>query len=146
MTSRINATLVQNMCQLPPGPFRISGSTKLSLSSFRIHVAAKMTPSPCGSHGCSVKRSNLATSGGKQTLDDVTAFLVALECHFNNAAQAIRWVGTTGCGEQAVLQLQGDTAVRAVHHFPITAPIGWSTLCTEWSAKYIPSNSMDHVK
>jgi len=64
-------------------------------------------------------------------LDDVTAFLFALERHFNNAAQAIRWVGTTGWGEQAVLQLKGDAAVWAMHHFPMSTPIEWSTICTE---------------
>jgi len=64
-------------------------------------------------------------------LDDVTAFLFALERHFNNAAQAIGWVGTTGWGEQAVLQLKGDAVVWAMHHFPMSTPIEWSTICTE---------------
>ena len=64
-------------------------------------------------------------------LDDVTAFLFALERHFNNAAQAIGWVGTTGWGEQAVLQLNGDAAVWAMHRFPMSTPIEWSTICTE---------------
>jgi len=44
-------------------------------------------------------------------LDDVTAFLFALERHFKNAAQAIGWVCTTGWEEQAALQLRGDAAV-----------------------------------
>jgi hypothetical protein len=83
---------------------------------------------------------------GKRTLDDVTAFLFALERHFKNAAQAIGWVSTPGCGEQAVLQLKGDAAVWAMHRFPMSAPIEWSTFCTELKAKLIPSNALDLVK
>jgi hypothetical protein len=79
-------------------------------------------------------------------LDDVTAFLFALERHFKNAAQAIEWVGITGWGEQAVRQLKGDTAVWAMHRFRMSAPIKWSTFCTELKAKYIPSNALDLVK
>jgi hypothetical protein len=33
---------------------------------------------------------------GKRTIYDVIAFVCALECHFQKAAQAIGWVGTTG--------------------------------------------------
>jgi hypothetical protein len=83
---------------------------------------------------------------GKRTLDDVTAFLFALECHFKNAAQAIGWVGTTGWGKQAVLQLKGDKAIWAMHHFPMSMPIEWTTFCTEPKAKYIPSNALGLVK
>jgi len=52
----------------------------------------------------------------------------------------------TGWGEQAELQLNGDTAVWAMHHFPLSAPIEWSTFCTELKAKLIPSNALDLVK
>jgi len=52
-----------------------------------------------------------------------------------------------GWGEQAVLQLKGDAAVWAMHcRFPMSAPIEWSTFCTELKAKYIPSNALDLVK
>jgi hypothetical protein len=79
-------------------------------------------------------------------LHDVTACLFALEPHFKNAAQAIGWVGTRGWGEQAVLQLPGDTAVWAMHRFPMNTPIEWSTFCTELKAKFILSNALDLVK
>jgi len=79
-------------------------------------------------------------------LDNVTAFLFALERHFRNAAQAIGWVGTIGGGEKAVLQLKGNTAVWAMHRFPMSTPIEWSTICTELKAKFIPSNTLDLVK
>jgi hypothetical protein len=79
-------------------------------------------------------------------LDDVTAFLVALEQHLKNAAQPIGWVGTTGWGKQAVLELKGDAGVWAMHCFPMSTPIEWSTCCTELKAKYIPSNALDLVK
>jgi len=59
-------------------------------------------------------------------LDDVTTFLFALKRHFTNAAQAIGWVGTTGRATQAALQLKGDTAVWAIHRFPMSTPIEWS--------------------
>jgi hypothetical protein len=85
-------------------------------------------PGPSGSRGFSIKSSNLPTYDGKRTLDDITAFLFALERHFKNAAQAIGWVGTTGWGEQAVLQLTGDAATWAMHRFPISTPIEWSTI------------------
>jgi len=55
--------------------------------------------------------SDPPTYEGKRTLDDVTAFLPALERHSMTASQAIGWVGTTGWGEQAVLQQKGDAAV-----------------------------------
>ena len=79
-------------------------------------------------------------------MDDVTAFVFALEQHFKNAAQAIGWVGTTGWREQAVLQMKGDAAVCAMHRFPMSTPIKWSTFCTELKAKFIPSNTLDLVK
>jgi len=79
-------------------------------------------------------------------LDSVTAFLFALERHFKNAAQAIASVGTTGWGEQAVLQSKGDAAVWAMHRLPMSAPIEWSTLWTELKGMFIPSNAWDHVK
>jgi len=63
-----------------------------------------------------------------------------------NAAQAIGWVGMTGWGEQAVLQLKGDAGVWAMHHFPMRAAIEWSTFCTQLKAKLIPSNALDLVK
>jgi len=45
-----------------------------------------------------------------------------------------------------VLQLKGDAAVWAMHRFPMSAPIEWSTFCTELKAKCIPSNALDLVK
>jgi len=45
-----------------------------------------------------------------------------------------------------VLQLKGDAAVWAMHHFPMSMPIEWSTFCTELKAKFSPSNAMDLVK
>jgi hypothetical protein len=83
---------------------------------------------------------------GKRTVDDITPFFCALEQHLKNAAQAIGSVGTMGWGEQAVLQLTGNAAVRAMHHFPISTPIQWSTFCTELKVKFIPSNTLDLVK
>jgi len=83
---------------------------------------------------------------GTRTLDDITAFLFALEQHFKNAAQAIGWVDTTDWVEQAVLQLKGDSAVWAMHRFPMSTPSEWSTFCTELKAKFIPSNTLDLVK
>jgi hypothetical protein len=79
-------------------------------------------------------------------LDDVTAFLFALEPHFKNAAQAIGWVGTMGWGDQAVLPLKGDAAVWGMRHFPMSTPIESSTICIELKAKFIPSNALDLVK
>jgi len=45
-----------------------------------------------------------------------------------------------------VLQLKGDAAVWAMHRFPMSAPIEWSTFCTQLKAKFIPSNALDLVK
>jgi len=45
-----------------------------------------------------------------------------------------------------VLQLKGDTAVWAMHRFPMCAPIEWSTFCMELKAEYILSNALDLVK
>jgi hypothetical protein len=132
--NQVNATPAPNVFSEPTPP--LSGNR----GSF------EPTPGPSGSRGFSVKSSNLPTYDGKRTLDDVTAFLFALERHFKNAAQAIGWVGTTGWGEQAVLQLKGDAATWAMHRFPISTPIEWSTFCTELKAKYIPSNALDLVK
>jgi len=132
-TNQVQATLPPNTSQPPPGPFGIRGS-------------AEPTPRPSGYCGFSVKSSNLPTYEGKWTLDDVTAFLCALERHFKNAAQAIGWVGTTGWGVQAVLQLKGDAAVWAMHRLPMSTPIEWSTFCTELKAKYKPSDALDLVK
>jgi hypothetical protein len=56
-------------------------------------------------------------------LDDGTTFHFALELHFKNTAQAIGWVGTTGQGEQAVLQVKGNEAVWAMHRFPMCTHI-----------------------
>jgi hypothetical protein len=64
---------------------------------------------------------------GKPTLDDLTAFHFALEQHFMNAALAVGWVGTMGRGEQTVLQLKDDSVVWAMHRFPMSTPIKWST-------------------
>jgi hypothetical protein len=133
VVKRLTTNQVQATPAPPPGLFGTSGS-------------AEPTPGSSGSGGFSVKSSNLPSYEGKRTLDDVTAFLFALERHFKNASQAIRWVGTMGWGEQVVLQLKGDAAVWAMHRFPMGAPTEWSTFCTELKAKYIPYNALDLVK
>jgi hypothetical protein len=130
---RLTTNQVQVTPALSPGQFGTCGS-------------AERTPGLSGSCGSSVKSANLPTYEGKRTLHDVTAFLFALEGHFKNAAQAIGWVGTTVWGEQAVVQLKGNAAVWAMHRFPMSAPIEWSTFCTELQAKYILSNALDLVK
>jgi hypothetical protein len=85
ITNRVHATPVPNTFTEPtPGP---SGSLGTSAD-----------------HDFSIKSSNLLMYHGKRTMDNVTAILFALEGYFKNAAQAIRWVSTMGCGEQAVLQ------------------------------------------
>ena len=145
-TNQVHATPAPNTSQPPPGLFGMRGSSEPTSGLFGIRGSAEPTPGSSGSRGFSVKSSNLPTYEGKRTLDDVTAFLFALERHFKNAAQAIGWVGTTGWGEQAVLQLKGDAAVWAMHRFPMSAPIEWSTFCTELKAKFIPSNALDLVK
>jgi len=145
-TNQVHATPVPNTSELPPHLFGIRGSSKPTSGVFEIRGPAEPTPGPSGSHIFSVKSSNYPMYEGKWTLDNVTAFLFALEGHFKTAAQAIGWVGTTGWGEQAVLQLKGDAAVWAVHRFPMSAPIKWSTFFTELKAKFIPSNTLDLVK
>jgi len=145
-TNQVHATPVPNTSLPPPGLFGIHISSEPTSDLFEIHGSAEPTPGSSGSCGFSVKSSNLPMYEGKRSLDDVTAFLFALERHFKNAAQAIGWVSTTGWGEQAVLQLKGDTVVWAMHRFPMSAPIEWSTLCTELKAKFIPSNTLDLVK
>jgi hypothetical protein len=79
-------------------------------------------------------------------VDDITGIFFGLEQHLKNAARAIESVGTMGWGEQAVLELKGNAAVRAMHHFPISTPIQWTTFCTELKVKFIPSNTLDLVK
>ena len=101
----------------------IPGSSEPTSGQFGIRGSAEPTPGSSGSGGFSVKSSNLLTCEGKRTMDDVTAFLFPLERHFKNEAQAIGWVGTTGWGDQAVLQLKGDTAVWAMLRIPMSAPI-----------------------
>jgi hypothetical protein len=112
----------------------------------RTRGSADLTPGLSGNLGFSLKSSNLPTYEGKRILDDVTAFLFALEHHFKNAAQAIGWVSTTGWGKQAVLQLMGNAAVWAMQRFPMSAPIEWSAFYTKLTAKYNPSNDLDLVK
>ena len=143
---RLTTNQVQATPVLPPGTFRIHGSSEPTSGFFGTCGSAEPTPGPSGSRGFSVRSSNVPTYEGKRTLDDVTAFLFALEQHFKNAAQAIGWVGTTGWGEQAVLQLKGDAAVWAMHCFAMSTLIEWSTCCTELKDKYIPSNALDLVK
>ena len=159
MTNEAQGTLAQNTSHPPSGLFGFHGSSELTsgrvgicvpseptFGLFGILGSAELTPGLNGSRGFSVKSSNLPTYDGKHTLDDVTAFLFALERHFKNAAQAVGWVGTTGWGEQPVLQLKGDAAVWAIHRLPMSAPIEWSTFCTELKAKFIPSNALHLVK
>jgi len=145
-TNQVHATLAPNTTQPPPGLVGIRGSSEPTSGLFGIYRSAEPTPGSSGSRGFSVKSSNLPTYEAKRTLDDVTAFLFALERHFKNAPQTIGWVGTIGWGEQAVLQFKGDAAVWAMHRFPMSTPIEWSTFCTELKAKYIPSNALDLVK
>jgi len=130
----------------PLGPFGIRGSSEITSRLLGIRGSAEPTPAPSGGCGFSVKSSNLPTYESKQTLDDVAAFLFALERQFENAAPAMGWVRTTGWGKQAVLQPKGDAAVWAMHHFPMRMPMEWSTMCTELKAKNIPSNALDMVK
>jgi len=98
-THRVHATPAPNPFQPPPGLFRFSGCSEPTSSLFRIRGSAEPTSGSSGSRRFSVKLSNLPTYERKQTLDNVTAFLFALERHFKNAAQAIGWVGMTGWGE-----------------------------------------------
>jgi len=51
-----------------------------------------------------------------------------------------------GWGEQPVLQLKDMAAVWALHHFPMSMPIEWSTFYMELNAKYIPSNPFNLAK
>jgi len=146
MTNQVHTFPPLNTSKLPPDPFEIHGSSELTSGIFGIHGSTEPTPGPSGSRGFTVKSSNLSTNESKRTSNDVTAFLLAFEQHFKNAAQAIGWVGTTGWGEQAVLQLRGDAAVWAMHRFPMSTPIKCSTFCTELKAKFIPSNALDLVK
>ena len=45
-----------------------------------------------------------------------------------------------------MLHLEGDAAVWAIHHFPMSTTIKWSTNCTQSNAEYTPSNTLDLVK
>jgi len=146
MINKVHATPAPNTSRLPLGLFGIRGSSELTSGLFGICGSAEPTPGLSGRCGSSVKSSNLPTYEGKQTLDDVTTFLFALERHFKNPALAIAWVCTMGWGEQAVLQLKGDAAVWAMHRFPMSTPIELSTFCTKLKAKFIPSNPLDLVK
>jgi len=146
MTDQVHATLAPDTSQPPPGSIGIRGSLNPTSGLFGICGSTEPTPGSSDSCGFSAKSFDLPMYEGKWTLDDVIAFLFALERHFQNAARAIGWVGTTGCGEQAVLQLEGDAAVWAIHRFPMSAPIEWSNFCTELKAKFIPSNASDLVK
>jgi len=143
---QLTANQVQGTPSPPTGLFRNCTLSERTSGVFGTRGCAEPTPGPSGSCGCSVKSSYLPTYQGKRTLYDVTAFLFAQERDFNNVAQAIRWVGTTGWGEQAVLQQKGDAAVWAMHRFPMSKPIKWSTFCEELKAKYIPSNALNLVK
>jgi len=145
-TNQVHVTPAPNTSQPPPGLFGMRGCSEPTSGLFGIRGSAEPTPGSSGSRGFSVKSSNLPTYEGKRSLDDLTAFPFALERQYKNAAQAIGWVGTTGWGEQAVLQLKGDTAGWAMHRFPMCAPIEWSTFCAELKAKFIPSNALDLVK
>jgi len=88
-TNQVHATPPPNTSQRPPGLFGIHGSSEPTSGQFGIRGSAEPTPGSSGSRGFSVKSSNLPTYEGKRTMDDVTAFLFALERHFKNAAQAI---------------------------------------------------------
>jgi len=145
-TNQVHATQALNTSQPPPDLFRCCGFSEPTSGPFAICISAEPTPGSSGSHGISVKSSYLPKYEGKRSLDDVTAFLVAFEQHFKNAAQAIGWVGMTGWGDHTVLQLTGDAAVWAMHRFPMSAPIKWSTFCKELKAKFIPTIALDLVK
>jgi len=45
-----------------------------------------------------------------------------------------------------VLQFKGHAAVWAMHRFPMSTPIEWSTSCTELKSMGIASNALDLVK
>jgi len=145
-TNHVQATPASSTSEPPPCPFGIRGSSEPTFGLFGIRGSAGLTPGPSGNHGFSVKLSNLPTYEGKRMLDNITAFLFALEQPFKNAAQAIGWVGTMGWGEHPVVQLKGDVAVWATHRFPMSMPIEWSTFCTELNGKNIQSNALDLVK
>jgi len=145
-TNEVHATQAPNTSQPPPGLFGSRGFSEPTSGPSGIRSSAEPTPGSSGSHGISVKSSNHPTYEGKRSLHNVTAFLFAFERHFKNAAQAIGWVSMTGWGDHAVLQLKGDAAVWAMHRFPMSAPIEWSTFCKDLKAKFIPSNALDLVK
>jgi len=146
MTNQVHATPARNTSQPPPGLFWLCDSSVPTSGLFGTRGSTEPTPCSSGNRGFSVMSSNLLMYEGKRNLDDVTTFLSALERHFKNAAQAIGWVGTTGWGEHTVLQLKGDAAVWAMHRFPMSAAIKWSTVCTGLKAEFIPSNALDLVK
>jgi len=114
---------VLNTSQWPPGQFGIRGSSEPTSGLFAIQSSAKPIHGSSGRSGFYFKSSKVPTYEGKRIFDDVTAFHFALERHIQNAAQAIGWVGTTGWGEQAVLQLNADVAVWPMHRFPMSTPI-----------------------
>ncbi|KAF8241395.1 hypothetical protein K440DRAFT_643511 [Wilcoxina mikolae CBS 423.85] len=91
--------LTTNQVHATPAPNTVSEPNPSQAGN---RVSLEPTPSTSAGHGFSVKSFNLLMYDGKQTLDDVTTFLCALEQHFKKTAQAIGWVGTTGWGEQAV--------------------------------------------
>jgi hypothetical protein len=124
-TNQVHPTLAPNTSQPPPSLFRICGSSESTSVSFGISDSAEPTPWLSGNRCFSANSDNLQTYEGKQTFDDVTTFLFALEQHFRHAALAIGWVGTMGWGEQALMQQAGNVAVWAMHHFPMSTPTEW---------------------
>ena len=120
---RLPTNQVQATPAPPSGPFGNHGSPEPTSGHFGTRTSAEPTPGLSGSRVFSVKSSNPPTYEGKRTLDDVTAFLFALERHCKTAARAIGWVGTMGCGAQAVLHLKGDAAVWAMHRLRMSTAI-----------------------
>jgi len=78
-TNQVHATPAPNTSEPPPGLFGTDGSSEPTSGLFGIHGSAEPTPGPSGNSAFSVKSSNLPPYAGKRTLDDVTAFLFALE-------------------------------------------------------------------
>jgi hypothetical protein len=92
--------------QPPPTLFAICSVSELTSGLFWLHGSAEPTIGSFRIRGFPVKSSQLARYEGKCTLDDVIACLFAFEGHSKNVAHAIGWVGMTGWGKQAVLQLK----------------------------------------
>jgi hypothetical protein len=79
IANQVPATPEPNITQPRPGQFGIRGFSHPASGSFGIRGSPEPAPGQSGQRGFSVKSSTLSTYQGKQTLDDITAFLFALE-------------------------------------------------------------------